>query len=123
MRGDLRFISEVQKERQAAKMREIVAKNWPGTSAKITFFDGIPAMPPTDGNYTLLEQLNIVSQDLDCGKIEAFDPGERGAGDISYVAHLIPGIDALGGAGGNAHVLGEYVDLATLPNQIKRAAV
>jgi glutamate carboxypeptidase len=123
IRGDLRFISEEQKETASAKMREIVAKNLPGTSAKITFSDGIPAMPPTDGNYGLLEQLNEVSQDLGFGKIEAFNPGERGAGDISYVAHLIPGIDALGAAGGSAHVLGEYADLATLPNQIKRAAV
>lgn len=123
VRGDLRFISEEQKETASRKMREIVAKNLPGTSAKITFSDGIPAMPPTDGNYALLEHLDEISQDLGFGKIEAFDPGERGAGDISYVAHLIPGIDALGAAGANAHVSGEYIDLATLPNQIKRAAV
>jgi glutamate carboxypeptidase len=123
VRGDLRFISEEQKEIASAKMREIVAKNLPGTSAKITFSDGIPAMPPTTGNYALLKQLDEVSQDLGLGKIEAFDPGERGAGDISYVAHLIPGIDALGAAGGGVHVSGEYADLLTLPNQIKRAAV
>jgi glutamate carboxypeptidase len=123
VRGDLRFISEVQKEAASAKMLEIVGKNLPGTSAKITFSDGIPAMPPTDGNYALLKQLDEVSQNLGFGKIEAFDPGERGAGDISFVAHLIPGIDALGAAGGNAHVLGEYADLAALPNQIKRAAL
>jgi len=80
-------------------------------------------MPPTTGNYALLKQLDEVSQNLGFGKIEAFDPGERGAGDISYVAHLIPGIDALGATGGGAHVSGEYADLVTLPNQIKRAAV
>jgi glutamate carboxypeptidase len=123
VRGDLRFISEEQKEKASAKMREIVARNLPGTSAKITFSDGIPAMPPTTGNYALLKQLDEVSQNLGFGKIEAFDPGERGAGDISYVAHLIPGIDALGAAGGNAHVRGEYADLGTLPSQIKRVAV
>lgn len=123
VRGDLRFISDQQKETASRKMREIAAKNLPGTFAKITFSDGIPAMPPTTENYALLEQLDEISQNLSFGKIEAFDPGERGAGDISYVAHLIPGIDALGAAGGNAHVSGEYIDLATLPNQIKRAAV
>jgi len=123
VRGDLRFISQEQKEVASAKMREITANNLPGTSAKITFADGIPAMPPTDGNHALLEQLDAVSQDLGLGKIEAFDPGERGAGDISYIAHLIPGIDALGGAGGNAHVSGEFADLTSLPNQIKRAAL
>ena len=123
VRGDLRFISEEQKETASKQMREIVARNLPGTSAKITFSDGIPSMPPTTGNYALLKQLDEVSQDLGFGKIEAFDPGERGAGDISYVGHLIPGIDALGAAGGKAHVSGEYADLATLPSQIKRAAV
>ena len=123
VRGDLRFISAEQEESARAKMKEITANNLPGTSANITFFDGIPAMPPTNDNYALLEQFNAVSQDLGFGKIEAFDPGERGAGDISYVAHLVPGIDALGAAGGNAHVRGEYADLVTFPNQIKRAAV
>ena len=93
VRGDLRFISEEQKEAARARMREIVAKSLPGTSAKITFSDGIPAMPPTEGNYALLKQLDAASQDLGMGKIEPLDPGERGAGDISYISHLIAGLD------------------------------
>jgi len=48
VKGDLRFISEAQKEAARAKMREIVAKNLPKTQAKITFEDGIPAMTPND---------------------------------------------------------------------------
>jgi glutamate carboxypeptidase len=123
VRGDLRFINEEQKEAARAKMREIVAKSLPGASAKITFSDGIPAMPPTTGNYALLKQLDAVSQDLDFGKIEALDPGERGAGDISYIAHLLPGLDGLGATGRNAHARGEYTDLDTLPRQIKRTAL
>ena len=123
VRGDLRFINEEQKEAARAKMREIVTKNLPGASAKITFSDGIPAMPPTSGNYALLKQLDAVSQDLDFGKIEALDPGERGAGDISYIAHLLPSLDGLGATGRNAHARGEYTDLDTLPRQIKRTAL
>jgi glutamate carboxypeptidase len=123
VRGDLRFINEEQKEAARAKMREIVAKSLPGASAKITFSDGIPAMPPTEGNYALLKQLDAVSQDLDFGKIEALDPGERGAGDISYIAHLLPSLDGLGATGRNAHARGEYTDLDTLPRQIKRVAL
>ena len=122
-RGDLRFINEEQREAARARMREIVAKNLPGASAKITFSDGIPAMPPTEGNYALLKQLDMVSQDLDFGKIEALDPGERGAGDISYIAHLLPSLDGLGATGRNAHARGEYTDLDTLPRQIKRVAL
>jgi len=123
VRGDLRFISEQQKEAARAKMREIVAKSLPGASAKITFSDGIPSMPPTEGNYAILKQLDAVSRDLGFEKIEAIDPGERGAGDISYIAHLIPGLDGLGGTSKNAHARGEATDLAVLPKQIKRAAL
>jgi glutamate carboxypeptidase len=95
----------------------------PGTSAKITFYDGIPSMPPSEGNFQLLKQLDAVSRDLGFEKIVALDPGERGAGDVSYVTHLIPGLDGLGATGGGAHARGEYADLDTLPRQIKRAAV
>lgn len=123
VRGDLRFISEEQKENARAKMREIVAKSLPGASAKITFSDGIPSMSPTEGNYAILKQLDAVSQDLGFGNIEALDPGDRGAGDISYIANLIPGLDGLGATGRNAHAKGEYADLETLPRQIKRAAI
>jgi glutamate carboxypeptidase len=123
IRGDLRFISEEQKETTRAKMREIVAKNLPGTSATISFSDGIPAMSPNEGNFALLKQLDAVSQDLGFGKIEGLDPGEWGAGDISYVAHLVPSLDGLGATGRNAHARGEYADLNTLPTQIKRAAI
>jgi glutamate carboxypeptidase len=123
VRGDLRFISEAQKEMARAKMREIVAQSLPGTSATITFADGIPSMSPTEGNYNLLRQLNQVSLDLNFGPIEAVDPGERGAGDISYVAHLLPGLDGLGTSGRAAHAKGEYVDLDSLPRQTKRTAL
>lgn len=123
VRGDLRFISEQQKETARARMKEIVAKSLPGTSAKITFADGIPAMSPSEGNLNLLKQLDAVSQDLGFEKIEPLGAGERGAGDIAYVTHLIPGLDGLGATGGGAHARGEYADLDTLPRQIKRAAV
>jgi len=123
VRGDLRFISEEQKEAARAKMREIVAKSLPGTVAKITFRDDMPAMSPTPANYELLKQLDQVSRDLGLGPIEPLDPGQRGAGDISYVANIIPGLDGLGATGGNAHAAGEYADLDTLPRQVKRAAL
>ncbi len=80
-------------------------------------------MPPTAGNYAILKELDAVSQDLGFGKIEAQDPGERGAGDISYIANIISGLDGLGATGGGAHARGEYADLDTLPRQIKRTAL
>lgn len=121
--GDIRFISKAQEDAAQAKMREIVSKNLSGTSAKISFVDGIPAMAPTDANYELLKKLDQISQDLNLGKISALDPGERGAGDISFVTHLIPGLDGLGATGGKAHAAGEFVDLESLSPQTKRAAL
>jgi hypothetical protein len=46
-------------------------------------------MTPSDQNYTLLRQMDQVSQDLGFGKVDALDPGSRGAGDIAFVSHLI----------------------------------
>ena len=60
--GDLRFISEGQKARVRAKMRDVVARSLPGTSAEIAFEDSYPAMEPKPGNYELLRILDQVSQ-------------------------------------------------------------
>lgn len=121
--GDLRFISEEQKAAARVRMREIVARGLPGTTAKITFDDGYPAMTPNEGNYALLKQLDQVSQDLGFGKVAALDPGERGAGDIAFVSHLIPGLDGIGARGGGSHAPGEFMDLESLPMLTKRAAI
>jgi glutamate carboxypeptidase len=80
-------------------------------------------MAPTEGNYALLKQLDQVSHELGYGKVEALDPGERGAGDISYVSQLLPSLDGLGATGGKAHASGEWADLEALPRQIKRTAI
>jgi glutamate carboxypeptidase len=123
VRGDLRFISEEQKAAARAKMSEIVSRSLSGTTSKITFRDEMPAMTPKESNYELLRALDKVSQDLGMGKIEALDPGERGAGDISFVSDFVPGLDGLGATGGNSHAKGEYADLDTLAQQTKRAAL
>lgn len=122
--GDLRFISEEQKEKARSRMLEIVAKNLPGTSSKITFFDGLPAMTPSEGNYELLKKLDKVSQDLGFGKVDALDPGDRGAGDVAFVSGIIPSLDGIGiGGGRNSHAKGETAQIASLPMLTKRAAL
>ena len=123
IRGDLRFSNEETKEVARAKMRAIVTANLPRTSAKISFEDGIPAMPASEGNYSLLNQLSQVSQDLGFGKVGTVDPADRGAGDIAYVSHLISGLDGLGADGQGAHAPGESVELASMPMLTKRAAI
>ena len=121
--GGLRFISEEQKERARNKMREIVANNLPQTSAKITFTDSYPAMGPTDANYELLHKLDQVSQDLGQPAVEAYDPGKRGAADISFVAQYLACLDGLGTMGGGAHTPSETVNLNTIEALTKRTAI
>ncbi|MEA3277774.1 MAG: M20/M25/M40 family metallo-hydrolase, partial [Pseudomonadota bacterium] len=58
--GDLRFISEEQKARARETMSAIVALSLPETEAKISFFDGYPAMEPTEANSRLMETLGEV---------------------------------------------------------------
>jgi glutamate carboxypeptidase len=123
VRGDLRFISEDQKDAARARMRDIVGQSLPKTSATITFEDAYPAMSPTPANGELLRQVSAVSVDLGGPAVEPLDAGERGAGDISFAAPLIPGVDGLGVKGEGSHAPGEAADLASLPFLIKRAAI
>lgn len=121
--GGLRFISEEQKENARAKMRAIVADHLPSTNATITFTDSYPAMGPTKENKALLKQLSDVSEALGFGEVAAYDPGRRGAADISFVADYVKGLDGLGSMGSGAHTPQETVNLKTFNDLIKRTAV
>ena len=121
--GDLRFLGEAQKEATRAKMREIVAKNLPRTQAEITFYDYIPSMEPTEGNYKLAEFLDQVSQDMGFGPVKPGDPGSRGAGDISFVAQYLDCLDGLGASGSGAHAPGETINMKQFPDLIKRNTI
>ena len=121
--GDLRFISEEQKERARARMRAIVAEHLPGTEASISFLDEYPAMSPTPGNARILAVYDSSSRALGWGEVEALDPGRRGAGDISFVAPLVDGLDGLGALGSGAHAPEEWVNLPALTMQTERAAL
>ncbi|HMA44024.1 MAG TPA: M20/M25/M40 family metallo-hydrolase [Gemmatimonadales bacterium] len=121
--GDLRFISEEQKERTRARMREIVAQHLPGTDATIVFEDEYPAMPPTPGNGRILAIYDGASRALGYDSVAALDPGRRGAGDISFVAPLIDGLDGLGALGSGSHTPDEQVNLPSLGMQTARAAL
>ncbi len=122
-RGDLRFISNEQEAHTRAAMRAIVAKSLPGTSATISFEDGNPAMPPTKGNYALLATVDSVSRALGQGRIEPLDPGQRGAGDISFVSDHVDALDGLGVIGHDSHTPRERVDLRSIPTATERAAI
>ncbi|HEY5218426.1 MAG TPA: M20/M25/M40 family metallo-hydrolase, partial [Gemmatimonadaceae bacterium] len=121
--GDLRFITEDQKDSTRERMREIVGEHLPGTTAEITFEDGYPAMPMTTGGEHLIALYDSTSQSLGYGPVRAQDPGSRGAGDVSFVAPYIDGMDGMGALGSGAHTPRERVDLNSLIMQTERAAV
>ena len=121
--GDLRFVTPEQLERTRTRMREIVAQHLPVTDAEIGFADAYPAMPPTPGGARILALYDAASRDLGYGAVTALDPERRGAGDLSFVAPLIDGMDGLGALGSGAHAPGERINLSALPMQTERAAL
>ena len=121
--GDLRFLSNEELERARAVMREVVSKPLPGTKSEIRFFDSYPAMSPTAANYALLATYDSVSRALGYGPVEAFDPGRRGAGDVSFVAPVVDALDGLGALGSGSHSPDERVSLPGLVMQTERAAL
>jgi glutamate carboxypeptidase len=121
--GDLRFLSDGQKDSARQKMQAIVAASLPGAHSTIRFSDGLPAMPPTAGNLRLVSVVSQVTTDLGLGPTTAGDPGVRGAGDISDIAQYLDCLDGLGASGTGAHKAGETINLKEYPWLIKRAAI
>jgi glutamate carboxypeptidase len=121
--GDLRFLTEDQKNEARKTMQSIVQKSLNGTKSTITFSDGIPSMEPTLGNKKVLSVISGVTADLGLGPAIEGDPGSRGAGDISYVAKYVDAVDGMGSSGKGAHAPGETINLKEFPLIIKRAAL
>lgn len=123
VKGDLRFLTPEQGEQARARMRSIVAQSLPGTSAEISFHDGYPPMAPTEGNLKVLEMYSKASADAGLGPIAALPPGQRGAGDVQFVAPYIDSLDGLGATGKGAHAPGEDLDVRSIEQGAIRTAV
>jgi glutamate carboxypeptidase len=122
--GGLRTISPEQEASARQKMKMIAENNHHNkTSALIRFSDGYPSMPMTEGNLAVMGVLNQVSNDLSYGEIRAYDPGKRGAADVSFIAEYVDVIDGIGTEGNGAHTPDENVDLGTLSLLVQRAAI
>ncbi len=121
--GDLRFMTPEQLQRTRDRMRAIVAQHLPGTNAQITFIDEYPAMPLTEGNSRILAFYDGASRALGYGSVAPMDPGLRGAGDLSFVAPFMDGLEGLGALGTGAHSPAERVNLNALAMQTERAAL
>lgn len=122
--GDLRTISPLQLEEARNEMLAIVADNLPHTAASIEFGEGYPPMAASDRNGRLLRLLNDVSRDLGFGDLQAVNPRNAGAADISFTAEYVDAaIDGVGLMGSGGHTVDETADLRTLPMQAKRIGV
>lgn len=121
--GDIRTLSNEQTERVEKKMQEIVSHHLALTNATIEFGEGYPAMAPTAQSRAVLALLNQVNSSLGFGQMPELDPMKRGAGDIAFVAHLIPGLAGIGATGEGAHAPGETIDLSAQPINTKRDAL
>ena len=121
--GDIRTLSNEQTERVEKKMQEIVALHLPKTNATIHFGEGYPAMAPTEASRALLRLLNQANASLGFAPMPELDPMKRGAGDIAFVADLIPGLAGIGATGLGAHAPGETIDLSAQPINAKRDAL
>jgi glutamate carboxypeptidase len=121
--GDLRYLSYDQRDRAHAKMKAIVAQSLPGTSASITFHDAYPPMSPTAGNLAVLKVYSQASKDAGLGEIPALPPGQRGAGDVQFVAPLIDSLDGLGAVGNGSHSPDEDLEIASIERATIRTAI
>lgn len=124
IKGDYRFLNEKQKEKFEAKLKEISKDALPGTSSTVSFEAGIPAMAEKEGNLTLLNKYSEVSKDLGQGSIKPLPAGLRGAGDISFIADVVPAnLSGLGPVGWGAHSVIESIEIPSITIQTERAAI
>ena len=121
--GDLRFLTDAQKDSARVRMRAIVDRSLNGAEATITFADRYPAMEVTDAGRRLLQIYDGASRSLGYPSVGTSAPESRGAGDISFIAPIIPGIDGLGVDGSGAHSPRELVYLPSLKMSAERAAI
>jgi glutamate carboxypeptidase len=123
VKGDLRYLDYGQRDRAHAKMRAIVARNLPGTSASIEFTESYPPMAVTPGNLKILDLYSRASADAGLGPIKALPAGQRGAGDIQFVAPLRDALDGLGATGNGAHSPDEDLEIASIERGAVRTAI
>jgi glutamate carboxypeptidase len=124
VRGGLRALSMEELNNAKKMMQDIVSHNLPHTSATLHIGDGYPPMAPSEGNLTLLEMYRAVSESLGYGKVEAVNPRNAGAADISFTAgHIKMGIDGLGLMGTGGHTEEEVPDITSLKKNTHKAAI
>lgn len=126
VKGDIRAVSLDQLEYAKKTMQRIVSENYAETSAELIFSPegGYPPLGATDGNRLLLSIYDQVSRNLGYGSVEAVNPRNAGAADVSFTAGRVDmAVDGLGLSGDDDHTIQETGNLNMLSVQAKRAAL
>lgn len=122
--GDLRYLSEQQKNAAVQKMLAVTTHPLSQTSSQLTVSDIMPVMPETDASRQLLTQFSDISMALGDGPLQAISAAERGGADASYIAQHVPAvIDGLGAWGSGAHSPQETLVVSSLPVVASRTAI
>lgn len=123
VRGDLRFVTDEERDEAKERMIGIAAAHLPRAVSRLTFRDIAPGWPATDGNRAVLGLVDRVGRDLGLPSVEPDDPATRGFGDVNFIGTSVPGADGLGVRGSGEHGPDEAIDLASLAPCTARAAV
>lgn len=122
--GGIRALSPQELASAKQVMRKIASENLAHTSATLSFGEGYPPMAPSVGNQKLLAQYSAVSESLGYGPVEAVNPRNAGAADISFTAEYIDmGLDGLGLMGSGGHTKDEVADISSLQKNTHKAAL
>lgn len=122
--GGLRASSPEELAHAKQVMKEITGKSLVHSEATLEIAEGYPPMAPRESNYQLLSLYSSVSQELGFGAVEAVNPRNAGAADISFTAEWVDqALDGLGLMGSGGHTVNEKADMATLNINAQRAAL
>ncbi|WP_339056814.1 M20 family metallopeptidase [Candidatus Regiella endosymbiont of Tuberolachnus salignus] len=122
--GDIRFLTDEQRENAEQTMIRIANHPLLGTTSTLAFRHLMPVMMATEENQRLLTEYSAVSKKLGEPTLQAIPPEMRGGADISYISRYVPAsLDGLGPWGEGAHSEKETLDVDSLPVVTKRAAL
>ncbi len=124
VQGGIRALTQEELDNAKTVMYNIVSQNLLHTNATLQIGDGYPPMAPTPGNYQLLELYSQASMSLGYGTVEAVNPRNAGAADISFAAsHVEMALDGLGLMGSGGHTKDEVADMDSFRKNMHKAAV
>ena len=85
--GDLRTLSKEQLQHARDTMKAVVADGpLAQTEATLTFEDGYPSLPPTDGNARCSPNTTARAATSGAGPVAAVSPDRAGAADVSFIS-------------------------------------